>query len=632
MLYLYKRECVCVRERERERVEKLVVHCDMNTRSGKRRMVNPSVAEKLKEKTKEKEELILPVFVRMWAVSTFMRVTTRPGVELLYNPVVAGVACIAFGLPMQPLAVLLAFSVRIFALVSSCPYIHDSQHWCLQTDIAVVVVLIAALMKRRGNVSAFSHAESLEIAQKASATIRMQFICFYASAALLKFNTAFLDARFSCATIYLIALLERFVPASVLASMPSLAATVFAAAPALIFLVEAVVPFMLVWMPRMGLAFTALFHWAIAVTPPPNDIASFGVQTMPRLLLLVPEPAAAARTVHKLVEPGKIALAITGFVGITMALQPTWRIDFAVPVCAAMVALVTIAAISSAPLRAQRRYPRLSASGAFLTFVAFVYAFVLPPMGMLDVGNASPFSSLRKHGGSNHYVLPTGVMQEMFVDSTPDTVYGEVFGGGIVRIEATNASHLTGPLGLQYPGMSGGHTPGTVALLREGGHSGNQWSPNGYASAIGNRPPRRPESFFESGLDSEEGAPFMHYTLPAAEIRRVIRDACSRHPAEAFDIEGAVLDGVDGDEEWRAYSEKSRFIIRRRFDDDGSETLSCVDPESEALCDAWTSAVLLSPPSNHVVAVFFRRLLLQMPLPILSKTAGAHRLVHCTGQ
>ena len=48
--------CVCVCERERERVEKLVVHCDMNTRSGKRRMVNPSVAEKLKEKTKEKRE------------------------------------------------------------------------------------------------------------------------------------------------------------------------------------------------------------------------------------------------------------------------------------------------------------------------------------------------------------------------------------------------------------------------------------------------------------------------------------------------------------------------------------------------------------------------------------------------
>lgn len=74
--------------------------------------------------------------------------------------------------------------------------------------------------------------------------------------------------------------------------------------------------------------------------------------------------------------------------------------------------------------------------------------------------------------------MPTGILQEAFSDTEvypPDsTLFGEVFGGGIVRIESTNASYITGPAGVRYPGELLGHTPGAKALLVKSGHSGRQ--------------------------------------------------------------------------------------------------------------------------------------------------------------
>ena len=99
------------------------------------------------------------------------------------------------------------------------------------------------------------------------------------------------------------------------------------------------------------------------------------------------------------------------------------------------------------------------------------------------------------------------------------------------------------------------------------------------------------------------------------------------------DIEGAILPGVDGDELWRATAVKTRFVLRRRFDAaTGNESITCVDLETEEPCDAWTHAVLLSPPTNRWLPMFFRKLLLQMPAVIVPEFVGPHRLVHCTGQ
>lgn len=65
----------------------------------------------------------------------------------------------------------------------------------------------------------------------------------------------------SCAPIYLHALLERNLPASLL--HPSFLAIVTAIAPTLILVVELVIPLLLWLEVRSGIVFASLFHWAI---------------------------------------------------------------------------------------------------------------------------------------------------------------------------------------------------------------------------------------------------------------------------------------------------------------------------------------------------------------------------------
>ena len=311
-----------------------------------------------------------------------------------------------------------------------------------------------------------------------------------------------------------------------------------------------------------------------------------------------------------------------------------------------------------------------SLSGAILIrhglrILAFVYSFILLPLGLMEVGNPCPFSSLRKHGGSNHFLLPTSLLQTVFHDVKvypPDAnVFGEVFGGGVVRFEGTNSSHLTGPFGLQYPGETFAHNPKAVTLLKSAGHIGRQWSPNSYTSAIGNKmynsnnrynSLQRPEGFqktinhpinYPGDVYSDQlsrndkvarvkllGAPFGPYTIAAAGARRLIRDARVYHQHEEFDISGAILDGTTGDELWRANSAAAEFTLKRRFDEmTGLEKITCIDTRSNNPCSEWVSLTLLAEPTKKLFARIMSRLLLHMPIPIVKENEGHHRRITC---
>ena len=172
-------------------------------------------------------------------------------------------------------------------------------------------------------------------------------------------------------------------------------------------------------------------------------------------------------------------------------------------------------------------------------------------------------------------------------------------------------------------------------------------------SAIGNHPPIHDEinagindhgshrlhsnkTIVDSGKWEDVYETFTPYTIAAPEMRRVIRDARSRHPLEDFDISGALLPGVIGDNKWRATASEADFILRRRFDERGIESMSCMtkptDEDGAEPCDDWVHSVLLAPATNHIFTRLMRALLLQMPDPILMLDDGSHRLMHCMGE
>ena len=389
--------------------------------------------------------------------------------------VVATAAAAAF-FPLQPAVLFAALAVRIWQIANSLPYNNDSQHWCLHSDLTLLAALAYRVMSRRkrSTAAALTPREASDITSAAGATIRIQLLFVYAAAALFKANDGFMSPRTSCASIYMVQIAEQNLPPSLL--RPGLLRAIVNGAPAVVLIVEVLVPLLLWLRPRWGVPFVAFFHTAIAITPPPNDIGSFGAQLLPRMLFFVPDEVAAAAVVDAAGCSFPTSAAVAAVAAVVTALQPkswTGRFDWAVPICGGFAAIVTAAALSGRAVRVSGR-ARLPRSMTWtLCTVSFVYAFLLIPLGLLDVGNASPFSSLRKHGGSNHWFLPTGLLQRAFIDAEPDTLVGEAFGGGVVRVEWTNSSHLTGPrdiLGVVAPEAS--------QLLRESGHNGGQFSPN----------------------------------------------------------------------------------------------------------------------------------------------------------
>ena len=141
-------------------------------------------------------------------------------------------------------------------------------------------------------------------------------------------------------------------------------------------------------------------------------------------------------------------------------------------------------------------------------------------------------------GGSNHLLgLPTSLLQRWYEHAGA----ASVFSGGVVRIERTNSSAIL----KAYPGeVSASLQPAAVALLRRLGHSARQWNPS--------------YSRVEGGEAPEAGAPFVRFTLPAWEVRRLIREA--RACGEPFRLEYTQLAG-SGDERWRHTSTGRRVVV-----------------------------------------------------------------------
>lgn len=151
-----------------------------------------------------------------------------------------------------------------------------------------------------------------------------------------------------------------------------------------------------------------------------------------------------------------------------------------------------------------------------------------------DNSTAQMYSNLRQQGGSNHYLLPTSVLQ-LWGYAGHGATDGP-FGGGLVRVEKSTSLHMAGYCPAE---TSARLAPGAVELLRRHGHSGRAFNP-AFALNIGPHalPPRA------------KGAPFVRYSLPAYELRRQLRDA--RAKGERFELVYTHLPGAAGDERWRA--------------------------------------------------------------------------------
>ena len=147
--------------------------------------------------------------------------------------------------------------------------------------------------------------------------------------------------------------------------------------------------------------------------------------------------------------------------------------------------------------------------------------------GLMDPGAPNMFSNVRMSGGTNHYFLPTGLLQRWYYDDP-----ASVFGGGVLRVEASNSTVLN----KIHPGeMTSLLSPETHRVLKDLGYVGR---------------------FFNSAVANIVGTHVMppydvrpKYTLPAFELHRVLR-----LDPDPVTITVTKLDGPTGDEHWRRSS------------------------------------------------------------------------------
>ena len=143
---------------------------------------------------------------------------------------------------------------------------------------------------------ALSNGDEAEIVAVAGPASRMQLIIFYLASGVWKINSSFMDPRYSCASIYMVSLVGHR-----LTSNAALLSALVRIAPLSTIVLEMLLPLLQAapragrWS-RLGVAATLAFHFAIGVTPPPHNIAIYGVTTLTRLYFWMPQACAQACT------------------------------------------------------------------------------------------------------------------------------------------------------------------------------------------------------------------------------------------------------------------------------------------------------------------------------------------------
>lgn len=495
-----------------------------------------------------------------------------------------------------PLVSCAAVLARVAMYAVQAPFIWDSCVWSLFTDLTFVASTL--VFREDGAVRACAD------------LIRIQMGLFYIGAGFWKINSAFLDPHVSCAPIYVASLIS-YVPEAL---TPHWTSVMLRLAPVATIIGECGLGICLL-MPgrrarRVGALLAALLHYAIALTPHPNQVSGFGVFCVTRFFFVLPAPFATAIS-ETMALPSSVrawaarvvstALVVTSIRATSM---PGVFIDWCLPVQTALCLLLCRACwlpdeqpkvnLAAAPPPPRRR-ALLGAARVIALTLTVLYVFVFQQLGLMDISATSPFSSIREHGGSNHFLLPTSLLFQWSY-----TTSLEPFSGGVVRVTRSTSDYMNA----LYPAnCSDELSPRVVALLRAAGHSALEFNPT-VRQMIGadlraHEPYWRPSS----------RKPFPSYTIPAVQLRRMLAEVRDR--GEGFELEYEVLPGVVGDETWR----KTAVERSVRLVEDGRGGRRCRSRMSRGW--VWSACAgdeiaLLPPPRGPLM-----KMMLFFPYPIV---------------
>jgi hypothetical protein len=442
------------------------------------------------------------------------------------------------------------------------PAIWDSTMWSMQTDTVVGLWLL--LSSSSSSWSWWSSATSSkrndaqqqeqEQQDQLCRTVAQMFGCYYAAAGFFKLNSHFMDPSASCATIFAVQHITYYLgPWVSYETTVKICAGAKPWAPIVTVGTELTMATCLMagqllfrgdshrgrTFTRLGLFFILYFHLAVCMTPAPLDISMFAYQCGSRLILAHTDDVSLRRAVQLYVIPyrtGWILLAIgwtmygrsvnftplnwsfAAYVPVLLLHTVTIRIESST-VSTAAVTAKTVTTTAAATTTARTKKPLWS---YLAVSVAFFYAFGSIILGLQEEHTCNMFANLKIHGGSNHYLVPTGLLLT----------------GPEIRIQQTNSWWFT----TTYPAdLSHTVQPAMAkSVLADIGNPAPFYF-NGGANRV--------LELFRRGYVPHNGV-FVPYTVPAMEFQRLFSEALL-HDVN-FTLEYVELPGHTGDEQWRA--------------------------------------------------------------------------------
>ena len=494
----------------------------------------------------------------------------------------------------------LALVLRLYDTWSHIPVVFDMYYWCLQTDAGLLFLLLLAP----------ASASRASLATWWARMVRVQLGLFYGAAAYWKLNTSFMTPRVSCAPMFFLTLLPTlgFTPS------PGAAYFISQAAPAATILGEASIAFFMLnpspKLVRFGIVLALVLHLGIAMTPPPNNATPFSVVCIIRLLVTESEGLAAAveelYTFHApaaKLTAGMAVVSASVFTGAAYARvlsHPPGLLPLEPDLFIAAYALLMVVcarALMLAPLgtsgAAEPLAPRLRAC---LVAVAFMYSFGLPSLGLMDQGSCNMYSNLLLHGKGNHLISLT--------DLLPKTIPAMADAFATVRVETTTSAWINSIYPSEITTMM---SPLERQLLRDVGHQERMFNSMKTRILGPDSAPSRPPG------------PFVRYTVPALEFRRLLKEARAQN--ESFSVTYTVLDG-DGDEIWRRGAAGRTVTLVENGAGNRACSVARAGPFKSA-CDPGEIALLPAP------GWLASKLLLQQPYPIIEEET--EDLISCFG-
>ena len=254
------------------------------------------------------------------------------------------------------------------------------------------------------------------------------------------------------------------------------------------------------------------------------------------------------------------------------------------------------------------------------------FSFGAYPLGLMDMNGVSPYHGLVHGGQGSHLLVPTMILQRWadYRASSPvrgllrlpnvdgDAHFGDL-GGGVVRVVACNSDFLNA----LYPANVTTSLPARArALLRDAGHLGQQFAPTPRRIIRPEVRARLPRWRAGSGL------PFVAYTLPALELRRMLHEAREANESFTLTYDRLPRAAPEGDarEAWRRTAVAATVVLK----EDGRGGRRCRVREritaigGGARWGGWhrcaEDELAMQPPPE---ASLLMKMLLFLPYPIL---------------